>query len=114
MITRTAIFEGRIRPGCEEAFVRGFHETLVPLWRQFPHASNIRLMWGGDTDDTARPIALIQQIDYPSRAALEEALASTARARARAATQGLMEMFEGRLYHVVSNANDIVDHGTAP
>ena len=114
MITRTAIFEGRIKPGCEAAFKRGFHEQLVPLWRQFPHAGNIRLMWGGGTDDALRPVALLQQIDYPSHEALAEAIASPARAQARAITLELMAMFEGRLYRVVSNSNDITSDGTPP
>lgn len=104
MITRTAIFEGRIKPGCETLFLQGFSERLLPLWRQFPHASNIRLLPVVASDEDARPIALIQQIDYPSLAALEEAIASPARAQARAITLELMQMFEGRLYHVVSQA----------
>jgi hypothetical protein len=36
------------------------------------------------------------------------------RAQARAITLELLEMSEGRLYHVVSDRNDIEDHGKAP
>jgi hypothetical protein len=114
MITRTAVFEGRIKPGCEARFLRAFHEQLVPLWHQFPHATNIRLMRVTSADADAPPIAMLQQIDYPSLAALEEAIASPARAQARALTLELLEMFDGRLYHVVSDSNDIKDHGQAP
>lgn len=102
MITRTAIFEGRIKPGCEARFLAGFR-ALMPLWQQFPHARNVRLLPVSGADPGAPQIALIQQIDYPSMAAIEEALASPARAQARAITLELMEMFEGRLYHVLSD-----------
>jgi hypothetical protein len=101
MITRTAIFEGVVRAGCEDAFFAGF-EALLPLWKRFPHATNVRLLRVTAADPGAPPIVLVQQIDYPSEAAVAEALASPVRAEARAATLALMEMFEGRLYHLLS------------
>ena len=107
MITRTAIFEGRIKPGCEERFFAGIEQRLAPLWRRFPHASNVRLLKVAAADADAPPIVMIQQIDYPSLAALEEAIASPVRAQARAVTLELMEMFEGRFYHVVSEGNAV-------
>lgn len=114
MITRTAIFEGRVKPGFEARFREAFDQQLVSLWHQFPHASNIRLMWAQDVDDAARPIALLQQVDYPSVEALAEAMASPVRARARAITLELMQMFDGRVYHVVSQRNDIPTAWTKP
>ncbi|HVY82203.1 MAG TPA: hypothetical protein VG994_14530 [Steroidobacteraceae bacterium] len=104
MITRTAIFEGTLAPGCEERFFAEVERRLVPLWHRFPHASNVRLLRPVAADANAPAIAMIQQIDYPSLAALEEALASPVRDEARAITQELMQMFTGRLYHVVSRA----------
>lgn len=107
MITRTAIFEGRIKPGCEARFFEGVERRLAPLWRKFPHASNVRLLKIAKADADAPPIVMIQQIDYPSFAALEEAIASPVRAEARAVTLELMEMFDGRFYHVVSEGNAV-------
>jgi hypothetical protein len=107
MITRTAIFEGRLKEGCEARFYMQLHERLVPLWHQFPHATNIRLFRTVQADADAPPILMIQQIDYPSMAALEEAVASPIRTQARAVTMELMEMFEGRFYHVLSEGNDL-------
>ena len=109
MITRTAIFEGRVKPGCEERFFAEVRDRLAPLWRRFPQASNVRLLRVERADDDALPIAMIQQIDYPSFEAMEAAIASPVRAEARAATLELMEMFEGRFYHVVSEGNAAVD-----
>jgi len=83
MITRIAIFEGRVKDGCEERFYSEIDARLVPLWRQFPHATNVRLLRVVASDPDAAPIAMIQQVDYPSEVALEEAIASPVRARAR-------------------------------
>ena len=107
MITRTAIFEGRIKQGQEERFFSEIKARLAPLWRRVPHASNVRLLRVVAADGDAPPVAMIQQIDYPSHAALAEAIASPARAEARALTLELMEMFEGRFYHVVSEGNAV-------
>ena len=107
MITRSAIFEGRIREGCEERFFAAVRERLAPLWAQLPNASNIRLLRIAEADADAPPIAMIQQVDYPSYTALEEAIASPIRAQARAITLELLEMFEGRFYHVISEGNAV-------
>jgi hypothetical protein len=103
MITRTAVFEGTFKQGMEERFFAEVKQRLLPLWQRFPHASNVRMLRVTGRDAHAPPIAMIQQIDYPSMAALEEALASPVRIEARAVTMELMQMFEGRLYHIVSD-----------
>ncbi|QUD90231.1 hypothetical protein [Phenylobacterium montanum] len=105
MITRTAIFEGRIKPGYEERFFSEIQQRLAPLWKQFPEASNVRLLRVDKADDDALPIVMIQQIDYPSMKAVETALASDIRAKARVVTLEILEMFEGRFYHVMSEGN---------
>lgn len=102
MITRTAVFEGTLKKGLEERFFAEVKQRLVPLWHRFPHASNVRMLRVTAADAHAPPIVMIQQIDYPSLAALEEALVSPVRTEARALTMELMQMFEGRLYHLVS------------
>jgi hypothetical protein len=107
MITRTAIFEGHVKPGFEDRFREEVRTRLAPLWDQFPHASNVRLFFIDQMDDGAPPIAMMQQVDYPSLAALEEALASPMRTRARALTLELLEMFEGRFYHAISGGNAV-------
>jgi hypothetical protein len=104
VITRTAIFEGRFKPGCEERFFAEVEARLAPLWRQFPHASNVRYLRVVEADADAAPIAMIQQVDYPSKAHLEAAIASPVRAQARAVTLELLEMFEGRFYHLIGEA----------
>lgn len=111
MITRTAIFEGRIKDGLEEQFFEAIRTRLAPLWRQFPHSSNPRLLRIAHADADAPSIVMMQQVDYPSLAALEEAIASPIRTQARALTLEILEMFEGRFYHVVSEGNAIESNG---
>lgn len=105
MITRTAIFEGRVKPGFEEEFFAAVETRLAPIWRRFPHALNVRWTRVTAADADSPPIAMIQQIDYPSLAAVEAAIASPVRAEARAVTMELMKIFEGRFYHVMGDGH---------
>ena len=101
MFTRCAIFEGSIHPGREDEFFRLVEEQLLPLWRRMPNARAVRLMRAVKPDHDAPPIVLVQEIDYPSLEAIDQALASPIRSQARARTDELMQMFDGRFYHVV-------------
>ena len=105
MITRSAIFEGKIKEGFEARFFAEIEERLAPLWCQFPKATNVRLQRVIGRDDDAAPIVMIQHIDYPSRADIDAALASPIRTQARAVTLEILRMFEGRFYHVISEAS---------
>jgi hypothetical protein len=102
LITRTAIFEGEAAPGGMEAFVKGVVERLLPIWRKMPHGDSVRVYHPQDHDDGAPPIVLIQEIDYPSQEAFDEAMKSSLRPAARAVTMELLPIVKGRVYHVVS------------
>ena len=107
MITRTAIFEGRIRPGCEDQFYTGIAQRLAPLWARFPGALAVRWFRAQECDDAERPVALIQQVDYPSHAVMQAAITSPERDAARAVTLELLAMFDGRFYHVISGGDEL-------
>ena len=102
MITRTAIFEGHFTGDNEVRFFAGIEERLAPLWRQFPHALAVRWFRMDSADTDARPIVMIQQIDYPSHEALAQAIASPIRDQARAVTLELMTLLDGSFYHFIS------------
>ena len=53
MITRYALFEGAVKPGQTEAFRTAVKDRLVPLWTQFPGASEVRVMFSDDRDEGA-------------------------------------------------------------
>lgn len=111
MITRTAIFEGRVAKGREDEFFSGVETRLAPLWQAFPHALAVRFWRADECDDAERPVALIQQVDYPSLEAMREAIISPQRDAARAMTMELMEMFDGRFYHVISGQDRLSREG---
>jgi hypothetical protein len=105
-VVRLAFFEGRIKPGQEAAFHAYANERLVPLWTSFPHLISFRMRTGGESDDGAPPYVLILEFTYPTREAMDEALASPTRMKSREVTQGLFEFFDGRIMHIVADAAD--------
>jgi len=106
MLTRAAFFEGAILPGLEAEFDAYVAQKLAPLWRQFPRAIRVEILREVEADDGAARYPLVLQISYPDRAALDEALASPIRTRSREVTGGLLEMFEGRVFHAVYRSAD--------
>ena len=67
MITRYALFEGSVKPGMRDAFRAAVSERLVPLWKQFPGAQEVRVMFGEERDEGAPEFPLILAISYPDR-----------------------------------------------
>ena len=107
MITRYALFEGSVKDGQVASFRAAVRERLVPLWRQFPGAQEVRVMFGEDRDEDAPELPLILAISYPSRAAMDLALASPVRTRSREVTSEIVARhFEGRIHHHVMEANN--------
>ncbi len=101
MYTRSAIFEGIIKPGKEEEFFHIIEKQLLPIWRRMPHVIEVRLFRPEEKEDAAPGVVLVQQIDYPSREAIDEALASPIRDEAVAASEPLAKLFEGKHYHYI-------------
>lgn len=101
MYTRSAIFEGKIHSGREDEFFKIVEEKLLPVWKRMPNAKAVRVMKTERTDPDAPPIIMVQEIDYPSIEAVEEALASPVRLEGRAITDEMMSMCDGRFYHIV-------------
>lgn len=101
MYTRSAIFEGCILPGREEEFYQAVEERLLPAWRQMLHATDVRLYRPIRRDEETPQVFLVQEIDYPSLEAIDEALISPRREAAAAAHQSVMHLYKGRHYHFV-------------
>lgn len=107
MITRFALFEGSIKSGKTDAFRAAVTERLVPLWRQFPGNSDVRVMFGEERDEGAPEFPLILAITYPDRAAMEGALTSPVRGQSRDVTGEIVaEFFDGRIHHHVTEAKE--------
>lgn len=102
MFTRTALFEGKILEGQEDAFFSAVEERLLPIWQRLPRVQDVRLYKPVRRDADAPEIFLVLEIDYPSIEAIEEAMASPERELAKSAHEAIMPMYEGRHYHLVS------------
>ncbi|KIC44910.1 antibiotic biosynthesis monooxygenase [Tateyamaria sp. ANG-S1] len=107
MITRFALFEGSVKPGQTDAFRAAVLERLVPLWKQFPGNTDVRVMFSDDRDEGAPEFPLILAITYPDAAAMESALDSPFRAQSRDVTGEIVaEHFDGRIHHHVTQLNE--------
>ena len=106
MITRYALFQGAVKDGQTEAFRAYTLENLVPLWKQFTGASEVRVMFSEDRDEGAPEFPLILAISYPDVAAMESALESPARYKSKEVTGQMVEQyFDGVIHHHVTLAN---------
>ena len=109
MFIRCAFFEGKVKPGCDRAFADFVKERLLPFWTQFPDAEEVRVLRQLDSDTDSPHYAMVLAIKYPSREAIELAMASDVRAQSRAETGDLIKIFEGRIFHTVFDvAHDVV------
>lgn len=109
MITRFALFEGTVKPGQTEAFRQKVLDRLVPLWRQFPGNSDVRVMFSDDRDEGAPEYPLILAISYPDAAAMESALDSPFRAQSRDVTGEIVDAyFDGRIHHHVTQRHEFL------
>ena len=107
MITRYALFEGTIKPGQTEAFRTAVMEEILPRWKEFPGALDVRVSFAEARDDGAPEYPMILAINYPDLAAVDAALASPVRTQARAATESVLSrFFDGRIHHHVTLANE--------
>lgn len=107
MITRYALFEGTIKPGQTEAFRAAVMETILPKWKQFPGALDVRVSFAEARDDGAPEFPMILAVNYPDMAAVDAALASPVRTQARTATEAVLsQFFDGRIHHHVTLANE--------
>ena len=89
MLTRLAIFEGRVKPGQEEA-MRAYVETeLAPLWRQFQPSKEVRVLYNAEEGD----IPLVLAVTYVDRSAMEAALDTPARYQSRDMLPAFYERF---------------------
>lgn len=107
MITRFALFEGRVHEGQDQAFRQAVLAEVLPKWQDFPAALSVRVSFAEFRDDGAPEYPMILAISYPDLAAVDRALASPARTAAKAATDSVLaRFFTGRIHHHVTTAHD--------
>lgn len=109
MITRFALFEGVVPAHDVPAFRAAVLAEVLPHWQSFPGVLAVRVCFENERDDGAPEMPLILAITYPDRAAVETALASPQRARAKAATDAILaRYFTGRVHHHITQAHEVL------
>lgn len=66
MITRYALFEGKVKDGHTEAFRKAVIERILPKWKQFPHATDVRISFAESRDEGAPELSMILAITIPT------------------------------------------------
>ena len=69
MITRFALFQGRIRDGQDAAFREAILSEVLPEWQAFPGALSVRVNFAEFRDDGAPSIPMILAISSPESTA---------------------------------------------
>lgn len=109
MITRFAFFEGHVDRGQTDAFRATVLAEVLPKWKAFPGALAVRVCFANERDEGAPEVPMILAVSYPDRASVDRALASPARAEAKAATESVLSrFFSGRIHHHVTEAHEHV------
>lgn len=105
MITRYALFEGKVNDGQTGAFRAAVLDEILPVWRRFPGALAVRVTFSDDCDPGAPQFPLILAIDWPDRAAVDAFLDHPIRKEGRSATEAVLSrFFTGRIHHHVTTA----------
>lgn len=106
MITRYALFEGEVHKGQEQDFRDAVLAEILPVWRRFPGALDIRVTFSDQRDEGAPEFPLILAIDWPDMATVDAFLANPIRIEGRAATEGVLQrFFSGRIHHHITTAH---------
>lgn len=106
MITRYALFEGKVHNGQTEAFRAAVLAEILPVWRRFPGALAVHVTFADDRDPDAPEFPLILAIEWPDRATVDAFLDHPIRKEGRAATEAVLSrFFVGRIHHHVTTAH---------
>jgi hypothetical protein len=106
MYIRCAFFNGRAKPGREADFTRYVREKLVPLWTRFPGADEVRVLRQEESDSDDQHYEMVLAIRYASNEAIDRALASPVRSESREVTKGLLDLYDGTIFHTVFKADE--------
>jgi len=101
MLTKYAFFTGNIKRGMEAGLKQHVEETLQPLWEQFQPSIEVRVLYNHTTEPDGPNIPLVLAVTYENEAALETAMACSARHEAKALLPAFYDEFfdDIKLWH---------------
>jgi hypothetical protein len=111
MITRYAMFGGKVKDGKQAEMRAWVSQHLTPLWRKFACAQEVRVLYGIEQDENGPTIPLILAITYADHDAMEKGVSSPARYEAKELLPELYERFydEVELWHYVMDREQYID-----
>ena len=83
MIVRQAMFVGTVKAGQWDTMRAYAEATLIPLWKQFDGAHEVRVFFAKENDPNGLEIPLTLAITYADGAGMARGLASDARYASR-------------------------------
>lgn len=103
MLVKYALFTGRVKAGQDAPMRRYVEDVLAPLWRGFQPSLDVRVLFNVERDANGPPVPLVLAVSYRDKAAMEQAMQTDARYRARDLLAGFYEQFfdEVTLLHYV-------------
>ncbi len=104
MLVRCGYLIGAPRAETKSDFDRSLKEEFLVCLSRLPGVSEARLLMSADAEQDAPEIYAVFAMTFADRAALDQALASEERKEMRASFARLMEVFDGRVLHINSNA----------
>ncbi len=103
MLTKFALFNGTVKAGREAEMREFIDQHLKPLWQQFQPSERVQVLYGVQQDPDGPVIPLVLAVTYRDHAAMEQAMASEARHKAREMLPELYQRFfnDVTLWHYV-------------
>ena len=108
MFVRCAYFEGTIAPGDLARFEEVVRQGIAPAMSRFPGIRRLEFRFGRDFETSQRCICFSIEHAYDSREDIHRAITSDARKAMQADLDELMDLFEGRVYHVNHEVHEAV------
>ena len=103
MIIRSAVLEGSVKPEDSARFDAFISNEIVPLMKQFPGVKSVRVLRANLIDEGGTPLHMIFESKYESMDAMNHAFTHPVRLELRAKLKEILELFEGRMYHVTQD-----------
>lgn len=100
MIVRCAYLEGSVSPEHRARFDQFVITEIVPLMKQFPGATSVRMLRAETIEDGGPSLYMTFETIYPSVQIMKDAFAQPIRRVLREKLNEILPLFDGRIFHV--------------
>lgn len=100
MWIRSAFWTGKPKPGAEIDFVQAMNDDIIPAFRLIPAVDRALVLWPQRREDGPPDIYCQIIVEFSSKAALEEMLASSQRLALRPKVVAVAALFDGGISHI--------------